>query len=88
MCLQIGHSDAFQIWLNDALLAERDEVGWWTNENVHLVSVLFRKGVNRLALRLVRRGESARFGLVFSRTATCSEHYIDLGSRHPNAGEA
>ncbi len=88
MCLQIGHSDAFQLWLNDALLAERDAVGWWTNENVHLVNVPFRKGVNRLALRLVRRGESARFGLAFSRTATCSEHYIDLGSRHPNAGEA
>ncbi len=83
MCLQIGHSDAFELWLNGDKLVERTETLWWTNENVHLVNVPFRAGENVLALRLVRRGAEAQFSLAFSRGGTCTHHYADLGSARP-----
>ncbi len=40
--LQIGHTDAFRLWLNGELLTGREEPESW--ENVHLKKLALEKG--------------------------------------------
>lgn len=79
--LQIGHTDAYKLWLNGVLLSSSDRVDWWTAENRHIADVRLRAGVNRLLVRLARRGEAARFSAIFTVNGACSDQLADLGSR-------
>jgi len=79
----IGHSDAFELYINDQLAAKKDHVEWWTSENVHLLGVELKKGLNRIVLKLARRNGRADFNLTFVHGGACSEYYHDFGSYHP-----
>lgn len=63
--LYVGYSDAFCLWLNGEKLAERDDMGWWTGENVHLNNVHVKKGVNHLAVRISRRSLESCYNFTF-----------------------
>ncbi len=79
--LQIGHTDAYKLWLNGALLSSSEQVDWWTAENRHIARVQLHPGVNRLLVRLARRGETARFSAIFTIKGTCTDQLADLGSQ-------
>ena len=83
VCLQIGHNDAFKLWINGSVISENDTFGWWTNENTHVIGVPLNAGENLIVLRLTRRSNQALFSLVFSETGTCSANYADFASVVP-----
>ena len=58
----IGNSDAFVLWLNGREVIRRDECRCW-QPHCHAEIVTFKKGVNRVALKLTRRTEKLRFSL-------------------------
>lgn len=81
--LLIGHTDAFRLWINGELVSERDNVDWWTAENVHIHDYPIRNGENVIVVRLSRRTGSAGFSLVFTTRGSCSDHYHDFASANP-----
>ena len=58
----IGNSDAFVLWLNGREVIRRDECRCW-QPHCHAEIVTFKKGINRVALKLTRRTEKLRFSL-------------------------
>ena len=64
-------------------MSRSDRVDWWTAENRHHSGVKLRKGENRVVMKCVRRGETARFSVFFSRGITMADHVWDLGSYVP-----
>ena len=83
--LQIGHTDAYKLWINGELVSERENVDWWTAENAHIHNFPIRKGENTIVVRLSRRSEDACFSLIFSKGGSCTEHYADFASVNPSA---
>ena len=83
LALLIGHTDAFALWVNGKLVAERENVDWWTAENVHIHEFPIRAGENEIVVKLIRRGRDAEFSLVFTKSGTCSEHFSDFASVNP-----
>ena len=83
VCLQVGHSCPFRIWLNGQEIGRRDNCDRWTNENVHLVNLHLKKGENTMAVRLTRVNDDAKISLTFSKTASCSEYLTMLGCKNP-----
>ena len=81
--IQIGHTDAYKLWVNGELVSERDCVDWWTCENVHLYGSPIRKGVNTFIVRLSRRSARAEFSLTFTTGGSCTEQYGDFASVNP-----
>jgi hypothetical protein len=82
--LQIGHTDAYKLWINGKLVSERDNVDWWTAENAHIHKFPLVKGENTVVVRLVRRSDKADFSLIFCKAGSCSPHYTDFASRNPS----
>jgi hypothetical protein len=79
--IQIGHNDAFQLYLNGKLLSERDTVQNWTPENVHIEeNAAFKAGENILIVRLARRAADPKFSLNFLADALCPPHLTGLNS--------
>jgi hypothetical protein len=85
--IHIGHTDAYELWINGILLSKKTNVDWWTAENVHISNFHLNKGVNRIGLKLVRRTERADFSIAFLKTegGMCGvmafpEHYTDWAS--------
>lgn len=78
--LLIGHSDAYELWLNGRMISRDDRVDWWTAENRHHSQVRLKKGENRLLLKCVRRSQRAEFSVIFSEKGVCMPHVYDLGS--------
>jgi len=60
--LVIGHSDAYQMYLNGKHLISRDEIRLWTPYN-SAVRTTFRKGRNHLMLKVLRRTDAFRFSI-------------------------
>ena len=85
VCVQIGHSAPFSLYLNGERIAYRDHCDNWTGENVHLENVLLKKGENRLVLRMTRVNSDAKYNVTFFYGMTCAEHIVDLGSKNPNS---
>lgn len=81
--LEIGHTDAYKLWINGELISERDNTDWWTAENAHIHDFQLRKGVNEIVVKLVRRGAKADFSLLFVRSGPCSPHYTSFASANP-----
>ena len=80
VCLQVGHTDAYRLWLNGCLVSSADEPEWWTGENRHRRAVILRKGENHLLLKLARSSGESWFSVVFTAHGACSDHISDLGS--------
>ena len=83
VCVQVGATDAYRLWVNGQEVSRSDRVDWWTAENRHHSGVKLRKGENRVVMKCVRRGETARFSVFFSRGITMADHVWDLGSYVP-----
>jgi hypothetical protein len=81
--LVIGNSDGYRLYLNDDLVAEMDECTYWAPFN-NVVLVRLRHGPNRLLLKLLRRGDQARFTLGFRQHTghpggmNCEDWMVDL----------
>ena len=76
--IQLGRSAPFELYLNGELLSKRDDCDTFTSENVHVSGVKLKIGENRLVLRLTQMNADSKWSLVFSKGATCAEHYTDL----------
>jgi ADP-ribosylglycohydrolase len=83
--LQIGHTDAFLLWINGRPAAGSDQVEYWTPENIHSSHITLEKGENTLILRLTRRSETAAFSLAFVTGGPCSDQHVDLAWGNPEA---
>ncbi len=79
--IQFGRSAPFALYLNGELLSKRDDCDTFTSENVHISGVKLKKGENRLVLRLTQINADSKFSIVFSKGATCAEHYTDIITR-------
>lgn len=86
--LQVGASDAYQLWINGEEVSRADSVEWWTAENKHHSVIWLRKGENSVVMKCIRQGESARYSLIYSRGTTMTEHVWDLGSVVRNGSDA
>lgn len=83
VCVQVGHSAPFALWINGEMIAERKNCDTWTAENVHVQHVKLVRGENRVVLRLTRVNADAKYNLIFSKGPTCAEHYVCMGSVNP-----
>lgn len=83
VCVQVGHSAPFALYINGDLIAERKNCDTWTAENVHVQHVQLKKGENRVVLRLTRVNTDAKYNLIFSKGPTCATHYVCMGSVNP-----
>ncbi len=78
--VQIGHSDAFRIWIGGDLVAESDGPEHWTPENIHRKNIRLSKGPNRIVLKLARSSGTTDFSLIFTRGGPCTSHFTEFGS--------
>ena len=83
LCVQIGYSAPFELYLNGELLAKRDNCTNYTGENVHLDHIRVKKGENRLVLRTTNRNDDAKYSIVFSKGLCLAEHYVCFASKNP-----
>ena len=83
LCIMIGQSAPFTLWINGEKLAERKSCDAFDFENVHLADVKLNKGVNKVLLRLTQVNDDAKYSLTFTRRATCGIHYTDLSAVRP-----
>ncbi|HET6454542.1 MAG TPA: hypothetical protein VFI02_09080, partial [Armatimonadota bacterium] len=79
----VGHTDAYRLWINGALVSKRDNVDWWTAENAHIHDVPILKGENTIIVELIRRTSEAKFSILFVKHGSCSEHFTDFSSLNP-----
>ena len=69
----IGNTDGYRLWLNDEMIADVDEIGWWTPfNNAHRAKL--HEGPNRLLLKLLKRSDEFRFTLGFRETSDRYDH--------------
>ena len=83
VCVQMGHSAPFALYINGKLICERRECDTWDAENVHVAGVSLKKGVNSVVLRLTRVNADAKFNLIFSEGETCATHKVHYSSANP-----
>lgn len=80
VCINIGHTDAYKLWINGELISKSEAVTWWTAENKHILGHKLKKGENRIVIKLLRRSKEAEFSLIFGSDGLLSSHLIDLAS--------
>ncbi len=85
VCVQMGHSAPFSLYINGELICERRDCDTWDAENVHVQNIHVRKGVNTVVLRLTRVNADAKYNLIFSYGATCATHVTHYASVNPNS---
>ena len=78
--LQIGHSDAFKMWIDGDLVAYSDDTEHWTPENMHIKNVQLHRGSNRIVLKLARTAGTTDFSIIFTKGGPCTSHFSDFGS--------
>ena len=83
VCVQMGHSAPFALYINGKLICERDNCDTWDAENVHVANVTLKKGVNTVVLRLTRVNADAKYNLIFSEGETCATHKVHYASVNP-----
>ena len=83
VCMQIGHTDPFQLYINEEMILESKQYDTFTGENYHLENVSLKKGVNTLVVRFVKTTPSAKLSIIFSKEPTCAEHYTCFGTVNP-----
>lgn len=80
ICVNIGHSDAFKLWINGKLAGESKVAAWWTAENKHILNYRLKKGVNKIVVKLLKHSGDAEFSMIFGTGGLLSAHLIDLAS--------
>ncbi|HEY0828935.1 MAG TPA: ADP-ribosylglycohydrolase family protein [Bacilli bacterium] len=75
--LILGHTDAYQLWINGNKTSEADYTDWWTAENRHITSVHLRQGENEILLKCIRTGKSAEYSLIFTGCEKVFPPHID-----------
>lgn len=60
--IMVGNNDAYRIYLNRKVVAERNEQTRWSPRNDFYI-VTLKKGINRILLKLLRRGSALDFSL-------------------------
>ncbi len=85
VCVQVGHSAPFALYINGERICERRGCDTFDGENVHVQNVRIREGINRIVIRLTRVNADAKFSLIFSEGATCATHMVHYGSKNPTA---
>ncbi len=83
VCVQVGHSAPFALYINGEKITERKVCDTWTAENVHVQGVKLKAGENRIVLRLTRVNADAKYNLIFSEGPTCASHFVCMGSVNP-----
>ncbi|MBQ3508038.1 MAG: ADP-ribosylglycohydrolase family protein [Clostridia bacterium] len=83
VCVQMGHSAPFALYINGELICERDTCDTWDAENIHVQNIHIRKGVNTVILRLARVNADTKYNLIFSYGATCATHVTHYASVNP-----
>ncbi len=83
VCVQMGHSAPFALYINGELICERRTCDTWDAENVHVQHVAIRKGINTVVLRLCRVNADCKYNLIFSEGATCATHIVHYASVNP-----
>ena len=84
--LVIGNNDAYRLYLNGALVSERDESVWWAPFN-NTARVTLREGENHLLLKLLKRGDDLRFTLGLRQCLghpggfNCEDWMVDVADR-------
>lgn len=81
--LHIGHTDAYELWINGQWISKSNKMDWWTAENVHVYNCYLTKGTNTILLKLARRTEIADFSLIFLQQGEFMEfpeHFVDFAS--------
>ena len=84
--IQIGYSDAYELWIDNKLVRKREDVGWWTSENDYILRHNLMSGTHQLFLKLARRGENANFSMIITGQGVFPEfpdHYTDFSSINP-----
>ena len=84
VCVQIGHSSPFALYINNEKIAQKDVCDTWDAENVHIQNIKLNKGINRVLMRLTRVNADAKYSLIFSEGATCSRHHVCFGTVNPH----
>lgn len=82
-CVQVGHTDAFELWINGQSVAHKRNVDWATGGNVNLIGFPIRRGENRIVLKLCRQSADADFSLILRRTNPWKDHFDDFASKNP-----
>jgi hypothetical protein len=82
VCMQVGYSSPFALYVNGRLLDQRDNCDNWTAENVHLGDIQLKKGENRVVLRMTRANSDAKYSLIISKGLSMTEHFM-LTSKNP-----
>lgn len=80
VCIQIGHSDVFRLWIDGNLLAYSDTTENWTPENIHKINVPLKKGLNRFVVKLARTNGCSDFSIMFTKAGPCTTMITSLGS--------
>ncbi len=83
VCVQVGHTCPFKLYLNGEMIANREYCDNWTAENVHLDKIKLRKGENYLMFRVTRVNADAKFNVTFCRGMTCKTQIVGLTSKNP-----
>lgn len=83
VCVQVGHSAPFALYINGELVCERRACDTWDAENLHVQNIPIRRGVNSVVLRLTRVNADAKYNLTFSYGATCATHVTHYASVNP-----
>jgi len=83
VCLQIGFTDPFKIWINGNLVSKSDNYEFFTSENLHVSEVKLNKGINTILVRFTKTTVNAKFSLIFSKEPSCAEHFTCFGSKNP-----
>ena len=81
VCIQLGHSSPFELYINGELIGRRDTYETWTSENAHFENVHLKKGENKVVLRLTRSNSDAKYSLIYSKGLSCSTHYCDFATK-------
>lgn len=83
VCIQVGHSAPFALYVNGECVGERENCDNWTAENVHLENIRLHKGENKIVLRATRVNEDAKYNVTFSLGRSCAEQIVWFASKNP-----
>lgn len=83
VCIQVGHSAPFALYVNGECVGERETCDNWTAENVHLENIRLHKGENRIVLRATRVNEDAKYNVTFSLGRSSAEQIVWFASKNP-----
>ena len=83
VCIQVGHTAPFKLWLDGEEISQRSYCDNWTAENVHIGKIKLKKGEHELLLRITKVNGDTKFNVTFTTELTLEEHIVSLASKNP-----